>query len=115
MTLKMFLFLRSDMKFGKGALIAQACHAVSSVIYKYSNCEEMKEYLRDTNNMHKIVLKILKEDIQTIEEFLKNSNIKYYSWLEMPENEITCICTVPVDNSTNGIFKDFTANFKLYN
>jgi peptidyl-tRNA hydrolase len=39
-----------------GAVIAQACHACCAVTYLFHNDPHTQEYLKDLNNMHKVVL-----------------------------------------------------------
>ena len=115
MVLRMYIFLRTDLKyFGKGSLVAQACHAVSSTIQNYNSSDNVRDYLNDLPNMHKVVFKITKDDIKSIETSLDRFNINYSSWVEQPENVITCICTVPIDISNNLELRAFMNEFKLY-
>jgi peptidyl-tRNA hydrolase len=39
-----------------GAVIAQACHACCAVTYLFHNDPHTQEYLKDLDNMHKVVL-----------------------------------------------------------
>lgn len=39
-----------------GSVIAQACHACCAVTYLYHNDPHTQEYLKDLDNMHKVVL-----------------------------------------------------------
>lgn len=39
-----------------GSVIAQACHACCAVTYLYQNDPYTQEYLKDLDNMHKVVL-----------------------------------------------------------
>jgi len=39
-----------------GSVIAQACHACCAVTYLFYNDPHMQEYLKDLDNMHKVVL-----------------------------------------------------------
>jgi peptidyl-tRNA hydrolase len=41
-----------------GSVIAQACHACCAVTYLFHNDPHTQEYLKDLDNMHKVVLEV---------------------------------------------------------
>ncbi|ESO09213.1 hypothetical protein HELRODRAFT_73817 [Helobdella robusta] len=88
--------LRNSLKWPVGALIAQACHASTSVIKLFYEDLNTKNYLLDLNNMHKIVLEI--QDQKTLEDLssvLTQNNIDHKLWVEQPENIPTCLALKP--------------------
>jgi peptidyl-tRNA hydrolase len=50
--------LMSSLKWPMGAVIAQACHAVSAVNKMFWDDVETQEYLSDIDRMHKVVLEV---------------------------------------------------------
>lgn len=96
MTLKQYIFLRSDLKdFNKGALVAQACHATTYATFTYLAHQDTQEYLNNMAEMHKVVLKISGHNLGELVEALDLFKIEYVEWVESPENVVTCICTRP--------------------
>ena len=63
-TLKLvqYVVVRKDlldvMKWPVGAVIAQACHACAAVIHLNYSDGHTQEYLKDLDNMHKVVLEV---------------------------------------------------------
>jgi peptidyl-tRNA hydrolase len=55
-----YIVVRKDLAWPAGALIAQACHAATSVIHMFYNNKDTQDYLADIDNMHKIVLQVSK-------------------------------------------------------
>jgi hypothetical protein len=53
-----YIVVRKDLAWPAGALIAQACHAATSVMHMFYDHSDTKEYLADLDNMHKIVLQV---------------------------------------------------------
>jgi peptidyl-tRNA hydrolase len=53
-----YIVVRKDLAWPAGALIAQACHAATSVIHMFYEHQDTKDYLADIDNMHKIVLQV---------------------------------------------------------
>ena len=54
-----YVLVRSDLKtWPLGAVIAQACHGCTAVIYQYRNDENVVKYTEDLDNMHKCVLEV---------------------------------------------------------
>jgi|GEM_PF-3860661 len=52
--------LKKVLKWSTGALIAQACHATAAITHLYSDDEVTQLYLKDLDNMHKVVLEVSK-------------------------------------------------------
>ena len=57
-----YVVIRRDlldiMKWPVGAVIAQACHACTAVIHLNYGDGHTQEYLKDLDNMHKVVLEV---------------------------------------------------------
>lgn len=57
-----YVIIRSDllkaMEWPIGAVIAQACHACTATIHQFYNDEHTQNYLKDLDNMHKVVLDV---------------------------------------------------------
>lgn len=57
-----YIIIRSDLRtalnWPLGALIAQCCHATAAVMQQYGEDVETIEYLKDLDNMHKVVLEV---------------------------------------------------------
>ncbi|KAF5286662.1 hypothetical protein FQR65_LT12493, partial [Abscondita terminalis] len=88
--------LLKELGWPTGALIAQACHAVSAVTHLYHDDEHMKSYLSDMDNMHKVVLEINNESsLNNLKDNLIENQIKHKLWIEQPENIPTCLVTKP--------------------
>ncbi len=51
--------LSKSLKWPLGAIIAQACHASVAAIHQYYSDEYTQEYLKDLDNMHKVVLEVI--------------------------------------------------------
>jgi len=52
--------LRSALSWPLGAVIAQSCHATAAVIHLNSEDADTVAYLNDLDNMHKVVLEVMK-------------------------------------------------------
>lgn len=102
-----YILVRTDLKWGTGATIAQACHASSASIYKTLNNPSTIKYLSDLENMHKIILKADKlDDILNVETRLKEANIPYHLWIEQPENVASSLAVSPQPkNLVQAIFR----------
>lgn len=106
-----YIALRSDLKWPKGALIAQSCHATAAVIHLYYNDKQTIDYLKNIDSMHKIVLGINSEsDLTELSRSLEKNDIKFKLWIEQPENVPTCLATKPYSKS---LVEHFFKNFKL--
>ncbi|KAF5300492.1 hypothetical protein FQA39_LY02291 [Lamprigera yunnana] len=95
-----YIVLRGDLikelGWPTGALIAQACHAVSAVTHLYHDDNHMSLYLADLDNMHKVVLETSSEsDLINLNKKLLENQIKHKLWIEQPENIATCLVTKP--------------------
>lgn len=91
-----YVVVRRDLKWPVGALIAQACHAVSAVIHLFHEDPQTQEYLKDLDNMHKVVLEAADEAaLQKLKDKLVENNILHKLWIEQPENIPTCLVLKP--------------------
>ncbi|KAF6211677.1 hypothetical protein GE061_012191 [Apolygus lucorum] len=85
-----------------GAVIAQACHACTAVTHLFHDDELTQEYLKDLDNMHKVVLEVPTEAaLNALAEKLKENNIDHKLWMEQPENIPTCLVVKPYPKTEN--------------
>ncbi|CAF4329384.1 unnamed protein product, partial [Adineta steineri] len=96
-----YILLRRDLKkmknYNDGAIIAQACHASTAILYKTINDDITKSYFNDLDRMHKIILGIDggENELNEISNMLKENSIEHYLWNEQPENIATAIAIKP--------------------
>ncbi|XP_037722430.1 putative peptidyl-tRNA hydrolase PTRHD1 [Drosophila subpulchrella] len=103
--------LRSALSWPMGAVIAQCCHATAAVIHLNSEDADTVAYLKDLDNMHKVVLEAKDEAaLVKLSEKLKESEIKHKLWIEQPENIPTCIALKPYVKDT---VHKYVKHFKL--
>ncbi|CAG9865056.1 unnamed protein product [Phyllotreta striolata] len=101
--------LLKQLEWPVGALIAQACHAVTAAIHLFYQDEITQEYLKDTDNMHKVVLEAPDEKaLVSLKDKLEENGIKYKLWIEQPENIPTClVCKPYIKDDVQKYFKKF--------
>ncbi|KAL6122691.1 hypothetical protein NUSPORA_00220 [Nucleospora cyclopteri] len=109
-----FIFVRSDLNLSKGALIAQACHATTKAIHQFYDKSNTIDYLKDIDNLTKIILRIKENDIKLTHEICEKNNIFYCDWIEQPENILTAIATAPTQENDEYSFKKIFSKFKLF-
>lgn len=104
--------LLKELKWPVGAVIAQACHAVTAVTHLYYNDEHTQVYLKDLDNMHKVVLQATDEQsLLTLKEKLESDAIKHKLWIEQPENIPTCLVAKPYPKEQ---VQKYFKKFKLF-
>ncbi|KAH1012949.1 putative peptidyl-tRNA hydrolase PTRHD1 [Dendroctonus ponderosae] len=104
--------LLKELKWPVGALIAQACHAVTAVTHMFYEDEQTKLYLQDLDNMHKIVLEAPDEQsIISLKNTLEEKGISHKTWIEQPENIATCIAVKPYPKEE---IQRYFKKFKLF-
>jgi peptidyl-tRNA hydrolase len=107
-----YIAMRSDLKWPKGALIAQCCHSSVAAIHQNYADEKTIEYLNKLDSMHKIVVAVLNEtDLISLSKQLNENEIKHKLWTEQPENYATCLATKPYNKS---LIEKFFKAFKLF-
>jgi peptidyl-tRNA hydrolase len=107
-----YIAVRKDLKWPLGALIAQCCHASTAAIHLNYTDEQCSQYLKDLNNMHKIVVAVPNEqELKLLADALNNNNIKYKLWIEQPENFPTCLAIKPYNKN---LVASFFKAFKLF-
>ena len=107
-----YIAMRSDLKWPKGALIAQCCHSSIAAIHLNYTDEQTQDYLTKLDSMHKIVVSVLNEtDLLALSNQLKENEIKHKLWTEQPENYATCLATKPYNKS---LIEKFFKAFKLF-
>lgn len=95
-----------------GAVIAQACHAVTAVVHLYRDDEQTKLYLDDLDNMHKVVLEAKDESsLIKLKDILLENGIKHKLWVEQPENISTCLVAKPYPKED---VQKYFKQFKLF-
>ncbi|KAJ8960625.1 hypothetical protein NQ318_013917 [Aromia moschata] len=88
--------LLKELKWPVGAVIAQACHAVSAVTHLFHDDDATQEYLKDLDNMHKVVLEATDEkSLYDLRDKLEENGVKHKLWIEQPENIPTCLVAKP--------------------
>lgn len=104
--------LLKDFNWPFGAVIAQACHAVTAVTHMYHDDEHTKKYLENLDSMHKVVLEISNEkEIISLHEVLERDNIMHKLWIEQPENIPTCLVVKPYPKDE---VKNYFKGLKLF-
>ena len=79
-----------------GAVIAQACHAVTSAAHLFQDDRHSREYLLDLDNMRKVVLEAPNEnELLHLRDALVDADVKHKLWIEQPENIPTCLVSKP--------------------
>ena len=70
-----YVVVRADLRstWPLGAIIAQACHACTAVIYQFRNDEHVVNYTADMDNMHKCVLEVQLIHLQLLKIISENS------------------------------------------
>ena len=111
-TVVQYILVRGDLKgWGKGALIAQACHASSAVNWANREDPVTIAYLNASETMHKIVLAAESENaLRGCASALEDAQIPFKLWVEQPEGVPTCIATKPCPR---GVVRAVMAAFKL--
>ncbi|KAI5711944.1 putative peptidyl-tRNA hydrolase PTRHD1 [Diaphorina citri] len=88
--------LISKLEWPLGAVVAQACHASSAAIHLFYDDPVTQSYLKDLDNMHKVILEVPHEqELLAVEKALLSKEIKFKKWIEQPENYPTCIALKP--------------------
>lgn len=104
--------LLTTLKWPTGAVIAQACHATTSVLQMYREDQNTINYVADLDRMHKIVLKSNgEEDLRKLAEDLQEAGIQHKLWIEQPENFPTCLATKPYPKE---VVQKYFKKFKLF-
>ncbi|RNA41264.1 peptidyl-tRNA hydrolase PTRHD1 [Brachionus plicatilis] len=107
-----YIAVRSDLKWPKGALIAQGSHASVAAIHLNYDDPDTKAYLQSVDSMHKIVVAIPSlTEIKELDETLLTNNIKFKLWTEQPENIPTCLATKPYSKKA---VEHFFKSYKLF-
>jgi len=79
-----------------GAVIAQACHASTAILWMHRNDSNTLQYTTDLDNMHKVILEAPGQDeLEKLSQNLSANQIDHKLWIEQPENYPTCLATKP--------------------
>ncbi|XP_063728096.1 putative peptidyl-tRNA hydrolase PTRHD1 [Symsagittifera roscoffensis] len=107
-----YIVIRGDLKWPKGALVAQACHASSAIIHLTYSHPDTQQYLSDLDNMHKVVLKSKTSDeLSQLSDTLTSKDIAHKLWIEQPENYPTCLAIRPIGKPE---VSEFVKQFQLF-
>lgn len=107
-----YIIVRGDLKWPKGALIGNGSHASVAAIFSNMNDQDTTDYLKDLDNMTKVVLKAENEEqIVNAAKTLEDNSVKHYIWREQPENIISALATAP---RSREILKPLLSEFKLF-
>lgn len=106
-----YILLRTDLKLGAGASMAQVAHASVAAIARTYDAPATREYLGALESMTKVVLKCEDEGaMRSVADALSKESIAHHLWIEQPENVPTCLATAPAPRDQ---LKPFFAAFKL--
>lgn len=115
-TIIQYIVIRGDLlkelKWPVGAVVAQACHTVTAVTHLFHEDEITQLYLKDLDNMHKVVLEALDEkSLVELKQKLEQNGIKHKLWIEQPENIPTCLVVKPYPKED---IQKYFKTFKLF-
>lgn len=106
-----YIAVRSDLKWPKGAMVAQGCHASVAAIHLFYNDPDTTEYLKNLDSMHKVVVNVPSEkELVDLSNSLGSNGIKFKLWTEQPENIPSCLATKPY---AKNVIENFFKMFKL--
>lgn len=115
-TIVQYIVIRGDllreMGWPVGALIAQACHAVTATTHLFYEDEYTQLYLKELDSMHKVVLESPNEEgLIKLKDKLIETNIKHKLWIEQPEDIPTCLVAKPYPKEE---VQKYFKKFKLF-
>lgn len=113
--MSILVIVRKDLKWKQGPVIAQACHAVSGLLWINAQDSRVLDYMSRLQDMTKIIYKIQNlKDLKELQQEFGKLGILSYEWIEQPENITTCIAVGPLEKNSqvNAILEKF--NVKLY-
>ena len=81
-----------------GSVLAQSGHIFCKLLVEHSQNPRLVSYLKDINNMTKVVLSVKNQSQLKLlqQEFLENL-VVYSVWEEKPENQDVGLATVPYE------------------
>lgn len=107
-----YIVVRGDLKYGVGALCAQAAHASTAATFRTLESSDTAAYLQSLESMHKIVLKADGEaSLRSVADALTAAGVHAHLWTEQPEGVPTALATSPAPRSR---LKPFFGDFKLF-
>lgn len=107
-----YIVIRNDLKWQKGALIAQGAHSSIAAIHLNYSDRETISYLANLDKMHKIVVGVSsKDELEELSSELSKADIKFKLWIEQPENIPVSLATKPYQKSN---VEKFFQKFKLF-
>uniref|UniRef100_A0A1B0D7K3 peptidyl-tRNA hydrolase n=1 Tax=Phlebotomus papatasi TaxID=29031 RepID=A0A1B0D7K3_PHLPP len=88
------IFIRGDLLWPPGALVAQACHASSAVNYLDHNHPNTQSVFGNKNLITMEVFKVPTDSaLESLSQTLIDLEVDHKLWTEQPENIKTCLCT----------------------
>eukprot|EP00762_Andalucia_godoyi_P006312 ANDGO_05923.mRNA.1 hypothetical protein len=118
----MYVIMRQDLEWPRGALISQGCHAATALTVDLMRSpgptaaekEAAEEYFANLDSMHKVcVSSPSKEHLEQISQQLSTAGVRHKLWIEQPENIPSCIATAPMLKSVAKKL-DFLRKLKLF-
>ncbi|XP_060874774.1 putative peptidyl-tRNA hydrolase PTRHD1 [Metopolophium dirhodum] len=111
-----YVLVRGDLtrtlKWPSGAVMAQACHACVAVVHTYYSDPDTQAYLKDLENMHKVILEVPDEPtLLSTAAALGAGGVQHVVWKEQPEDVATCVALKPC---AKGTVSKYVRKFKLY-
>jgi len=91
------IVIKSAVKgFNKGAIAANVAHASVACLHRYSTLPYVEEYLKELDSMRKCVLDIEDyEELKPILNTIGSDDVRYYEWVELPEQKVTAVAFTP--------------------
>lgn len=100
----MYIVLRSDLDWPRGALAVQAAHATTALTVEHLRALQpdghATAYFAQLETMHKVCLASPSaEHLMGVRDALAKSGIAFRLWHEMPDNVPTCLAVGPIPKS----------------
>ncbi|WKS79600.1 hypothetical protein CPCDC_8g3410 [Cryptosporidium sp. 43IA8] len=90
-----YILVRSDLGWSTGSIIVHLILLSSAAIFENLGEDSVKEYLKEINQMRKVVLNCPDEKtLRNVSSDLKARKVIHKLWVELPESIPTCIATI---------------------
>ena len=98
----MYVIMRKDLSkipgWTMGSIIAQAAHNVSKLVWIHREHPIILDYMKDPNDMTKVVLSVKNENqLKLLSLELSSAGFINEIWRENPENKDMCLVTLPYE------------------
>ncbi|KAG2180206.1 hypothetical protein INT43_003995 [Umbelopsis isabellina] len=117
--LTMYIVIRKDLAkslgWNTGSVITQGCHASTAVLELTKQESNTQAYLRDLENMRKVVLETKNEQsLKSLAAALTENKVTHHLWIEHPENLPTALATAPLPSRSDEVVAAFKKYCSLY-